>query len=352
MDVMKFILSPSKLALAGLLLAGAFVTSAHAAENELETLEPAIPERAVEDNKGVYSINFENDIFAGGDNNYTNGFRFSYFSPESEVPSWLENTANLIPFFAEEGHKRWGLEIGQNMYTPDNIEVLANQPDDQPYAGWLYGAATVVSDTGSTLDTFKLTLGMVGPSSMAKGTQQFIHEITDSPDPRGWRYQLKDEPGVIISYNRKWRALYEISPFGWGFDITPQVGGNLGNIYTNATVGAIARFGRDLPADYGPPLISPGMGGSDFFIPTRDFGWYIFGGVEGQAVARNIFLDGNTWKDSNSVDKYPLVGGIQGGIAFTFNDTRVAYTHVIRTDQFQGQKDKEQYGALTMSMRF
>ncbi len=342
--------SPTKLVLAGIALTSTFIAPALAAESKAE--EPVVPERAVEDNKGVYSFSFENDIFAGGDNNYTNGVRFTYFSPESDIPGWLENTANFIPFFAEEGHKRWGLEFGQNMYTPDDITVVGNQPNDQPYAGWLYGAATVVSDTGDTLDTFKLTLGMVGPSSGAKGTQQFIHEITDSPDPRGWGYQLKDEPGIIIGYNRKWRALYEFSPFGWGFDITPTVGANLGNIYTNATVGAIARFGRDLPGDYGPPLISTGMSGSDFFIPNRDFGWYLFAGLEGQAVARNIFLDGNTWKDSNSVDKEPFVGGVQGGIAFTWDDTRLAYTHVVRTQQFETQQETEQYGSLNLSMRF
>lgn len=336
----------SKHVLAGLMLASTFLTPALAAP------EPAVPERAVEDNKGVYSLSFENDIFAGGDNNYTNGVRFSYFSPESEIPSWLENTANIIPFFAEEGHKRWGLELGQNMYTPDDITIAANQPNDQPYAGWLYGAATVISDTGATLDTFKLTLGMVGPSSGAKGAQQFIHDAIGADDPRGWDNQLKDEPGIIIGYNRRWRALYEFSPFGWGFDITPTVGANLGNIYTNATVGAIARFGQDLPADYGPPLISTGMSGSDFFIPSRDFGWYLFAGLEGQAVARNIFLDGNTWKDSNSVDKEPFVGGVQGGIAFTWDDTRLAYTHVVRSQQFETQRETEQYGSLNLSLRF
>lgn len=340
----------TKQVLAGIALASTFLTPALAAA--ADEAHPVVPERAVEDNKGVYSLSFENDIFAGGDNNYTNGVRFSYFSPESDVPGWLENTANLMPFFAEEGHKRWGLEFGQNMYTPDDITVVANQPNDQPYAGWLYGAATVVSDTGRTLDTFKLTLGMVGPSSMAKGAQQFIHDAIGSDDPRGWRYQLKDEPGIIIGYNRRWRALYEFSPFGWGFDITPQVGGNIGNIHTNATVGAIARFGRDLPADYGPPLIGSGMGGSDFFIPSRDFGWYLFAGLEGQAVARNIFLDGNTWKDSDSVDKEHFVGGVQGGIAFTWDDTRLAYTHVVRSQQFEGQRDNEQYGSLTLSLRF
>lgn len=342
-------LKPTKLALATFIVAGAFFSPALAQDS----IVPVTPERTVEDPKGIYSFSLENDIFAGGDNNYTNGARFAYVSPESDVPGWLEHTANAIPFFAEDGRKRWGLAFGQNMYTPNDITVPANQPDDQPYAGFLYGTASVYSDTGTTLDTFQITLGMVGPSSFAEDTQRFVHDVTGSDDPRGWDYQLKDEPGLILAYERKWRSAYKTSPFSdWMFDITPTVGVNLGNIYTNGTVGAIARFGQDLPDDYGPPLISPNLSGSDYFIPTDEFGWYLFGGVEAQAVARNIFLDGNTWKDSNSVDKKNLVGGLQAGIAFTFGDTRVAYTHVVRSDQFEGQKHSDQYGSLNVAVRF
>jgi len=331
-------------------LAGAFFALPAAAEITLP--EESVPTRVVEDKRAVYSVSFENDIFAGGDNNYTNGVRFSYYAPESDVPSWLENTANALPFFAEEGHKRWGISVGQSMFTPDDITVRTRQPNDQPYAGFLYGSATVISDTGETLDTFQITAGVVGPSSYAEQTQKFIHSATDSPYPNGWDFQLKDEPALMLSYERKWRSLYEFTPFGWGFDLTPSVGANVGNVYTNAVVGAYARFGYDLPADYGPPLIRPSLSGTDFFVPNRDFGWYLFGGVEGQAVARNIFLDGNTWKDSDSVDKEPLVGGVQAGVAFTVYDTRIAYTHVIRSDQFKGQKEREEYGALNVSMRF
>lgn len=346
-------LQPTKLALAcTFVLAGASLLP-FAAMAEEPTAPAEAPTRVVADDKGVYSISFENDVFAGNDGNYTNGVRFSYFSPESTVPYWLETTANAMPFFAEEGHKRWGITIGQNMYTPDNIASAVPDPNDQPYAGWLYGSASVVSDTGRTLDTFQLTLGMVGESSLADETQKFIHHmVADSPQPQGWDYQLKDEPGIIVSYERKWRNKFEFTPFGWGFDLTPTAGFNLGNVYTNATIGTIARFGYDLPADYGPPLIRPSLSGSDFFVPNRDFGWYLFGGLEGTAVARNIFLDGNTWKDSPSVDKEPLVGGIQAGVAFTVYDTRIAYTHVIRTDQFKNQKEREEFGSLNVSLRF
>src|SRR3546814_8870959 len=100
-----------------------------------------------------------------------------------------------------------------------------------------------------------------------------------------------------------------------GVDVTPHLGAALGNVYTYGAGGLTLRFGEDLPDDYGPPRIRPALPGSDYFRPTDDFGWYFFAGAEGRIVARNIFLDGNTFKDSHSVDKRPLVADLQAGIA-------------------------------------
>lgn len=304
------------------------------------------------DGKAIFTFSFENDVFSGQDANYTNGVRVAMLSAENKVPKWIEHTADSFPLFARDGHKRLGIAIGQCMYTPKNITTRHLQPNDRPYAGWLYGSAAVVSDTGYRLDNVQLTLGMIGPSSKAKQTQQNIHNWIDTRAPHGWDHQLKDELGVVLTYERKWRSLYEASPFGWGFDITPRISGDIGNVFTGVTVGTVFRFGYDLPSDYGPPLIQPSMAGSDFFVPSKKLGWYFFLGAEGRGVLRNIFLDGNTFKDSHHVDKYPLIGGFQGGIAFTLGETRLSYTHVIRSKEFEKQKDHQKFGAVTFSWRF
>jgi lipid A 3-O-deacylase len=313
---------------------------------------PAEITRPKEDHDAIFTFSLENDLFMGEDDNYTNGVRFAYLSPESTVPRWIEDGANLIPFFASNGHKRWHAAFGQSMFTPSDITVKTFQPNDRPYAGWTYGSVGVISDTGKRLDNLQLTVGVVGPSSLAEQTQDFVHSMVGSNDPQGWRHQLHNEPGIVLTYERKWRGLYEFSPFGLGVDITPTLGGSLGNIYTHAAAGAIVRIGYDLPADYGPPLIQPNLPGSDFFVPNSDFSWYLFTGLEGRAVARNIFLDGNTFQNSHSVDKYPLVGGAQFGLAFIVYDTRIAYTHVLRTKEFERQPRNDAFGAFTISRRF
>lgn len=318
----------------------------------------AIPVRAEEapvrstDSGGILTFALENDLFVGHDDGYTNGVRTSYVSPEADIPLWIENLAGLVPFFPPEGHTRWTMALGQSMFAPDNLTIKAPQPADRPYAGWLYGTVGLIADRDTTLDNLQLTIGMVGPASAAAETQRIVHRIIHSPTPQGWGNQLQNEPGIVLSYEHKWRNMIELSPFGLGVDFTPSVGGSVGNIYTHAAVSAMLRIGYDLPSDYGPPVIRPNLPGSDFFIPSRTFGWYLFTGIEGRAVARNIFLDGNSFRDSPSVDKKIFVGGLQAGVAMTYHNTRLAYTHVFRTREFFGQSTGDQFGALTLSVRF
>jgi hypothetical protein len=112
------------------------------------------------------------------------------------------------------------------------------------------------------------------------------------------------------------------------------------------------RIGYDLPADYGPPRVRPSLPGSDFFIPQKKLGWYLFAGVEGRAVVRNIFLDGNTFVDSHSVDKKPFIGNLQTGLALIYGDVRLSYTHVFNTREFEGQQEAGEFGAVSLSYRF
>lgn len=302
---------------------------------------------------GTFSLTFENDIFTGRDDGYTSGVRGSWTTGADKIPFLLRPIANAIPTFPKEGNKRVSYGFGQSMYTPDDIKLYDLQPEDRPYAGWLYGSVGLISDTGSQYDTLELTLGVVGPASLAKHTQRLVHQnITDSPEPRGWYHQLDNEPGIIVSYDRKWRSFYQFSALGHGVDFTPHMGASLGNVLTDVKTGATVRIGRNLPADYGPPRIRPSLAGSDYFIATRGLGWYLFAGVEGRYVARNIFLDGNTFSDSHSVDKEHWVGDIQTGFAVTYNRWRIAYTHVFRSREYETQDEAESFGAVTFSRQF
>jgi lipid A 3-O-deacylase len=301
---------------------------------------------------GTLSLLFENDLFYDTDRNYTNGVRAAWLTGPDRTPAHAARAARWFPLFPGGGTLRASYAVGQNMYTPRDIRTANPPRDDRPYAGWLYGSVGLIAETGQRLDQLELTLGVVGPAALAEQAQTTIHGFTNSNAPRGWDTQLGNEPGVVLAYQRSWRGFVSESVSGLDFDVKPHAGGALGNVFTYGNVGLMLRLGERLPLDYGPPRIQPSLTGSGYFLPRDGFGWYGFFGVEARGVARNIFLDGNTFRDSRGVDKQPLVGDLQFGVAATFRNLRLSYTHVLRTREFKGQSEHADFGAFSLSARF
>lgn len=301
---------------------------------------------------GTFSINLENDLFYDEDRHYTNGVRFAWVPDQRRpVPQWARDVAGLMPWYPREGTIRYGYAFGQSMFTPSDIEVVNPSRDDRPYAGWLYGSIGLGIETGRVVDQFGLTVGMVGPAAQGERVQKEVHRYTSSPKPMGWHTQLKNEVGVVATWQRTWRSIAKAEVLGQQMDVGTHVGGALGNVFTYANSGFMVRFGPHLPDDYGPSRIQPGLPGSSDFAPPRDFRWYLFAGAEGRAVARNIFLDGNSFRSSRSVDKRRLVGDVQFGVVMDWTDVRLSYTHVIRSKEFHRQDKHDVFGALTLSFR-
>jgi hypothetical protein len=301
---------------------------------------------------GTLGIVFENDLFANEDRHYTTGVQVSWHPGADRTPGWAMRVARLLPRFSAGGAVHAGYALGQNIYTPSDI-ALKNPPlDDRPYAGWLYGAVGLGVETGRQYDQIALTLGVVGPTSLAGETQIEAHDISNASRPLGWDTQLGNEPGIVLTWQRSWRLPVALAPDGFEAELSPHAGGALGNVFTYANAGMTVRFGGNLPLDYGPPRIQPGIQGSVHFVPRSGFGWYLFGGLEGRAMARNIFLDGNTFRDSRSVDKEPLVGDLQFGIVLAWRKARLSYTHVLRSREYETQQGDDNFGSVSLSVPF
>ena len=306
----------------------------------------------VDERSGTLSLVYENDTFYNRDSHYTNGVRISWVPGSTERPQWALDLARVVPWFPREGRVLHGFSFGQNMYTPSDI-TLENPPvGERPYAGWLYGNAGVGVETGLQLDQVVLTAGVVGPASLGEQTQKAVHRLVNSDDPKGWDHQLRNEPGLILAWQRYWRALVATTLVGNQFDITPHIGATVGNIHTYGNAGITLRYGDNLPLDYGPPRIQPGLSGTSSFVPRPGIGWYAFAGVEGRAVARNLFLDGNSFRNGYSVEKRHFVGDLQFGAVLVWRNVRLSYTHVIRSREFHSQGESDDFGSLTVSLRF
>jgi hypothetical protein len=323
------------------------------------TLEQvATPKIAKNPYDNYLSLSYENDLIGEGDDRYyTNGVRLTWYGTKTNVPRLLREVGDEFPILGINDTTATYFTIGQNMYTPADIGIAADQPNDRPWAGWLYGSVGLTSVNGNHMDDFEVTLGVVGPPALAEQTQKFIHRhVTDSDMPKGWGNQLKTEPGIILSWQRRWPSLWTLD-----FDYSdlrlaaaPNVNVSLGNIYTYAGTGMTFTFGpyqkslQDVP-----PRVRPAMAGTGYFdVPDQNWGWYLFAGVDGRAVARNIFLDGNSFRDSASIDKKPFVADAFAGIAISIYDYRLAYTYNWRSQEFDGQDEPSTFGSLSLTARF
>ena len=126
----------------------------------------------------------------------------------------------------------------------------------------------------------------------------------------------------------------------------------LGNVATYASAGGTGRIGKNLRDDFGPTRARPALPGSEAFIGDGSFGWYLFAGLDAQAVARNIFLDGNTDGQSLSVGHRPFVGEAQVGFAILYGGVRFTYTQVVRTPEFYQQDRFTQFGSVNVTFRY
>lgn len=312
----------------------------------------ATPPEALK-NGGFWSIQFENDLWgSGSDQLYSHGTEIAHLSLDNP-PDWLARLGRSLPFFRMGDVSAVQYAVGQKIFTPADTQSRTLLVNDRPYAGWLYGNATLLSryvdepdrQVGNLLG---ITLGVVGPSAHADDVQKSIHALIGSDKPQGWGNQLKDEPGILLTYTRRWQYFHRF-PGNLEFETSPHLVGALGNVYTYAGGGLMLRLGKGLRNDIGPPNIGPGFPGIPYLRPSPRTNWYLFAGLEGRAVAHNIFLDGNSFRESHSVDKNPLVADLQIGFAFHINNVRLAISNVWRSREFEGQPEHVRFGAINIS---
>jgi lipid A 3-O-deacylase len=305
----------------------------------------------------------ENDsLYTQSDKHYTQGLRISALSP-TLGESWandLFDWAQIFPtVFRPGGTRRVAVFLGQSIFTPSNLDIKPPNPRDRPYGGWLYTGGSLLQESGNQLENLELDLGVVGPGAFGKEVQNDWHQFIGIHQARGWSSQIQNEPGAVLSYERLWRLpLPFLSSTADGVengvDIVPQLGGSAGNVFTYAQAGALLRIGRHLEADYGPVRIRPALSGTDYFNPAHlddELGFYVFAGVAGRAVARNIFLDGNTFRRSNSVQHKTFVADLEAGVsAFWSQRVRIDLSMVRRTDEFVGQRQADIIGTAAVAV--
>jgi lipid A 3-O-deacylase len=338
-----------------------------AAAVSVASLSPALA--SADETAPWWTLTAENNNFVvDQDRHYVNGDNVAYLSPTLSINQGLiERTALnvqdalpwLFPRVATDSDRRleWTV-FGQQIFTPSNKTLSTPDPNDRPYAGWLYNGIELMQNTdGRRYDQLGVTLGIVGPAALGEEVMNGFHSVFGFGKANGWSHQLHNEPALTVDYVHKWRFAAQFERAGGlEVDAIPEVGATLGNVFTYGEATGMVRLGRGLDADYGPRMLQPASTGGGYFSPSlshRRFGFYLFGGYQERLVGRNIFLDGNTWRDSASVIKYPWVHDEFAGIsAFGWNRVRADFTYVRRSREFNGQPSDDRYGSATVSVRF
>ncbi|MFH2061243.1 MAG: lipid A deacylase LpxR family protein [Pseudomonadota bacterium] len=310
-------------------------------------------------------IFFENDLFGDTDKYYTNAIQITWLSKDLDrykddvrLPEWSIPIIKAIPFSGDTvSAHNVGLLLGQQIYTPSDIQTTSLVETDRPYAGFLYGGLALHSKTATILDTLEIVLGVVGPAAKGEAAQNTVHDLRDIPTAKGWDNQLHNEPAVRFSWQRKWRLhsnkLWELLDY----DLITNAGTTLGNVRISMGTGGEIRFGYKIPKDFGSDVIRPGAGVSAPYniratSGKKSIGAHVFASSQIEAVLHDIFLDGNTWQDSPSVDKKLMVADVSVGFACNYDMLKLTYRHLFRTKQFDNQKQGQIIGSLTMTLSF
>jgi hypothetical protein len=290
------------------------------------------------------AFNFWRPITQRPDKEYTNGdvIRFEL----SAAPWWGKRFAHgSRPCTGtEEAGMRClmtTIGIGQDMYTPRpgrEPRVVPDWADERPYAAWFYGigAATVLSER--SLRTVELKLGVTGPPALGEFAQRTAHQLTGvySREPVGWDTQIAFEPGVILTARESRRVVARTASGRAVADVVPHAGVSLGNVLTAASVGVRTRFGLNLSNPWW----------TSEWRSRAAVELYLLAGAGGEAVARNITLDGNTLGATRRVDRVPLVGEYSVGIGARYRGLVAEWRAVTRGREYTTGPTAHAYSTL------
>jgi hypothetical protein len=269
------------------------------------------------------------------DRNYTFGARTAWYGRPGAIPRWSEGLARRLGADRDLTHARMSYAIGQELYTPDAISTRKPILNDRPYAAWLYGAATLSNATDTRARAIDLRAGTIGPDAFGQDVQTWWHRRNHIRLPRGWQYQLANEPGLRVTYDERWRP--------WGYrrfaNLVPDAHVTAGNVLTEAGAGATLQLGLPLPNDFGP-------GAPQGPEETRGPHLFAFARGEGRGVARDIFLDGNTFQPSMRVHKLPWLVEAQIGAGARWGSLGFRYTFDYTSRQFRERTPYHEYGSF------
>ena len=275
---------------------------------------------------GTSFRSLDNDAFTHSDDQYTHGLTFSYLSPYLEsfedgpLPDGLGHVFDGLSLFADKPQRFVSHSFSQRLFTPGDLLDPNLIENDIPYSALLYLTMSVSAQDEDSLDSLSFDAGWTGPLALGEESQKFFHDLLDSKEPLGWDNQIENEPLIGVRWEHRERLARFGRGRGFNGDLLANTAVAVGNIQTRATLGATARAGLRVPDNFhipAPFLADETIGLRPYTKKRPGFSLYGFASVSAEAIANAIYLDGNTFRDSHSVDYDRLVG--RGSIGLVAN---------------------------------
>lgn len=177
------------------------------------------------------------------DNAYSNGTRLDYFYESGKASRFFLN--KLMPHAGTGSRNVYGWGIMQIMYTPDDLLNKQYQPHDYPYSGSLFATHTLYSYNAERKYSFQTELvgGVIGPASLAKPIQRFVHRLEGFDIPQGWDHQFSND----VLFNVNFTAEKQLFAAGHGFDVIGGARAFAGTMQDAVGIYPMIRFGNMRP---------------------------------------------------------------------------------------------------------
>lgn len=300
-------------------------------------------------------LSFENSNFAIPN---TNGFKLNSIYPSNKVPKWTETFLDLSSSLKKELKKsqfNFSISLGQQLYSPQNTNAESLIANDRPYASWLFVSAGAFTKNQSHSHSIEISLGVVGPEACGEKVQNSFHSLIGTSAAKGWSNELKTEPTLQAHYQQRllYKSWKEKKVFT-SLDLIPFWGGSAGNVRIDGHVGSMIRWGFNIPDDFGPARPSAHEGHS-FVRPSgvlvKNFSLYGFAAQRASFVVRDLFLDGNSFRESHRVHKYPIVTETEVGAVFHVSNYTAVWRFVVRSPEFEEKSRFNSFASVTLEMQ-
>ena len=324
---------------------------------------------AFSEDRGSYTFQLDNDLFANTDKDYTNGARLSYITNDREasdftdMEAWLASVQRRAPDVITGFHSpdspvyNYGVSLTQLMFTPNVSTPLKRHPESTLTLAGFPRALPPRKDSNA-INSVELSLGLTGKNAFAETTQDFVHSVRDIPKFNGWDSQAPSELTLNLFFTQK-RRLFRDAPSDAFFSIDgfSEWGLALGNYKTAFDFGFITRVGFNLPADVSDPRLGPTSYSHNIFDrqEERVSDWSTYGiiGAKAAASLQDISKDGPLFRNFEmGIDKRPFTGETYLGGAVRWKNWELSYVHTFRSREFEEQLNGPQFGSLSLRLQF